>query len=257
VPASVTIILNADGTYYVSFVVNAGEPSPLPPAGVAGVGIDAGIGDNLLHLTASDGTREKIANPRYLRAKERKLKRLSFAHSRKQKGSANREKARIKLARHHRKTTDARLDHHRKLARSIVTNHDVIALETLSLKGMGRTRLSKSVYDAGIGTLYRLITEYAETQGRTVIRIGRWEPTSQTCAVCGTPGGKKPLSIRQWVCTECGTRLDRDYNAALNILVAAGLAETLNACGPSIRRKLASAAGDEAGTHRSDHTLAA
>ena len=86
--------------------------------------------------------------------------------------------------------------------------------------------LAKSVHDAGLGNLIRLITEKAENQGRTVLRIRQWEPTTQTCSVCGTPGGKKPLSIREWTCGGCQTRLDRDYNAAVNIMVAAGRKST-------------------------------
>ena len=105
--------------------------------------------------------------------------------------------------------------------------------------GWGRTRLAKSVADASIGTLYLLIRDKAETQGRTVATAGRWEPTTQTCSVCGAPGGRKPLSVRVWQCGECRTVLDRDYNAGVNIIVAAGLAETLNAGGGSVRRRLA------------------
>src|SRR5699024_10676978 len=196
--------------------------------------------------------REKIANPRPLKTSLRRLARQQRALARKEKGSVNRAKARVRVAKTHRKVRDLRADHHHKLAQRLVADHDVLALETLSLVGMGRTRLAKSVHDAGLGNLIRLITEKAENQGRTVLRIGQWEPTSQTCSVCGTPGGKKPLSIREWTCGGCGTRLDRDHNAAVNILVAAGLAETLSACGPDIRRTLACAVGDEAGTHRTD-----
>lgn len=166
------------------------------------------------------------------------------------------------MAKTHRNVRDLRVDHHHKLAAALVAANTIICLETLSLTGMGRTRLAKSVHDAGLGDLIRLITEKAENQGRTVSRIGQWEPTTQTCAVCGTPGGRKPLNVREWECEGCGTRLDRDYNAAVNILVAAGLAETLNACGPGVRRTLACAVGDvedgagactpEAGTHRTD-----
>ena len=90
-----------------------------------------------------------------------------------------------------------------------------------------------------------------EKAGDRVVPIGQWEPTTQTCSVCGTSGGKKPLSVRVWRCQGCGARLDRDYNAAVNILVAAGLAETINACGPGVRHTLACAVGDEAGTRRS------
>ena len=85
----------------------------------------------------------------------------------------------------------------------------------------------------------RLLHEKADTLGRQVIVINRWEPTTQTCSACGAPGGKKPLSVRTWMCEVCGTTLDRDYNAAVNIMLAAGLAEMVNACGWSVRRRLA------------------
>lgn len=252
-PSSVTVILEQDGTYWVSFVV--GEPTREAVPAVRVAALDLGLGDlaALVSINPETGeaVREKVANPKHFRAVQRKLARQQRALSRKKKGSENRAKARVKVARTHRKVRDLRADHHHKLAHRLVTNHDVLVLETLSLAGMGRTRLAKSVHDAGMGNLIQLITEKAENQGRSVLRIGRWEPTTQTCSVCGAPGGKKPLSIREWTCEGCGNRLDRDYNAAVNILVAAGLAETLNACGPGVRRTLACAVGDEAGTHRS------
>lgn len=252
-PTSVTVILEPDGTYWVSFVVDEPTRGATPAVKIAA--LDLGLADLAAVISIDPETgetsREKVANPKHFRAAQRRLARQQRALSRREKGSANRTKARIQVARAHRKVRDLRADHHHKLAHRLVTDHDVLVLETLSLVGMGRTRLAKSVHDAGLGNLIRLITEKAENQGRTVLRIGQWEPTTQTCSVCGTPGGKKPLSIREWACGRCGTRLDRDYNAAVNILVAAGLAETLNACGPDVRRVLACAAGDEAGTHRS------
>lgn len=252
-PTSVTVILEPDGTYWVSFVVDEPIREAAPAVKIAA--LDLGLTDLAAVVSVDPETgeanREKIANPRHFRAAQRRLARQQRALSRKEKGSANRVKARIQVARTHRKVREVRADHHHKLAHRLVTDHDVLVLETLSIVGMGRTRLAKSVHDAGLGNLIRLITEKAENQGRTVLRIGRWEPTTQTCSVCGTPGGKKPLSIREWTCGGCETRLDRDYNAAVNILVAAGLAETLNARGPGVRRALACAVGDEAGTHRS------
>lgn len=253
-PTSVTAILESDGTYWVSFVVDAPAVTADPAVKVAA--LDLGLTDLAavvsINPETGEATRRKVVNPRPLQAALRKLARQQRVLSRKEKGSANRTKARVKVAKIHRKVRDLRADHHHKLAHRLVTDHDVVVLETLSLVGMGRTRLAKSVHDAGLGILIRLITEKAENQGRTVVRIGQWEPTTQTCSVCGAPGGRKPLSIREWTCQGCGTRLDRDYNAAVNILVAAGLAETQNACGPSVRRTLACAVGDEAGTHRSE-----
>lgn len=250
-PSSVTMIREPDGTYWVSFVVDVESPLNTPAATRRAAGVDLGL-THLASIVCSDGTREKVDNPRPLKAALRKLARQQRLLARKQKGSANRAKARVKVARTHRKVRDLRADHHHKLAGRLVAHNNHIALETLSLTGMSRTRLAKSVHDAGMGILIRYITEKAENQGRTVTRIGQWEPTTQTCSVCGTPGGKKPLHVRTWTCSGCGTQLDRDYNAAVNILVAAGLAETLNACGPGIRLRLAEAIGDETGTHRTN-----
>lgn len=259
-PSSVTLIRESDGTWHVSFVVQ--EPkTPIMPAAHPGraAAIDAGVGDDLAAIVYDDGTREKVPNPRELRTRARKVRHASKALSRKQPGSANWHKQQAKLARVHRKAADARRDHHRKLARRLVEENDHVAHETLNLQGMGRTRLARSVYDAGIGTLFALIDEEAKNHGRNVAVIGQWEPTTQTCALCRTPGGRKPLSVRIWTCQGCGSILDRDYNAAVNVMVSAGLADqTLNtACGGDIRHTACTdpettRTGEETGTHRTD-----
>ena len=251
-PSSVTLVLNADGTYEVSFVVEVDPPAPPVRTGPTRVAaIDAGLGD-LAAVVYSDGTREKVANPRALRVHLRKLARQQRSLARKAKGSANRVKARVQVARTHAHVAAIRADHHTKLAQRLTATSDVIAVESLNLRGMGRTRLAKSIHDAGIGLLLEKITEHAENQGAQVIRIGQWEPTTQTCSVCGARGGRKPLHVRTWQCPTCLSVLDRDYNAAVNILVTAGQAETLNDCGGDVRRSLASADPDEAVTHRTD-----
>ena len=251
-PSSVTLIKEADGTWYVSFVVDVPDAKPSDPTGRV-AGLDAGVGDDLLAITYSDGTREKVSNPRHYRNAQKRLAKAQRDLSRKEKGSKRREKAKLRVAKAHSKVKRTRLDAHHKLAARLVAENDVIAIEDLALNGLARTRLAKSVHDAGIGNLYRLIHEKAESQGRLMVKAGLWEPTSQTCSVCGTPGGKKPLNIRAWTCGGCGMVLDRDWNAATNIMIAAGLAETLNARGGNIRRTLASA-GDavpvETRTHR-------
>ena len=157
----------------------------------------------------------------------------------------------------HRKIREARADHHHKLARRLIDENQVVAVETLNVAGLAKGRLAKSVHDAGWATLIRLIREKAAHRGRTVHRVSQWEPTSQVCSVCGVKDGKKPLSVREWTCAQCGTRLDRDYNAAVNIMLAAGLAESLNACGGDVRLRLAGADPGEAGTHRTDRCRAA
>ena len=174
------------------------------------------------------------------------------ALSRKRKGSANRAKARRRVAVCHRKVRDRRADHHHKLALRLVRENQAVAVEDLAVAGLARTRLAKSVHDAGWGLVVGLLEARATQHGRRVVKVGRWEPTSQTCSSCGRRDGPKPLGVRVWTCCACGTTHDRDVNAARNILrimVAAGLAETPNACGAGVRPPAMAAVGDEAGTH--------
>ena len=248
-PSSVTIIREADGRYYASFVVEVAA-TPLPAAG-RDVGLDLGL--SVLAAT-SDG--EKITNPRHLRGRERKLARAQRDLARKQKGSANRVKARVKVAVQHRKVREARADHLHKTALRLVRDNQAVYAEDLAVSGLARTKLAKSVHDAGWATLVRLLEEKAERYGRTVVKVGRWFPSSQICSACGVKDGPKPLDVRQWTCAACGTEHDRDINAARNIRlegrkVAAGQAETQNACGADVRPGPVLATGAEAGTHRS------
>jgi putative transposase len=233
--SSVTVIREADGRYYASFVVDAPvRPAPAPVHPVAG--IDLGL-NHLAVIAYEDGSAFKVGNPRHLRKKLRKLARAQKEHARRQKGSTNRERSRAKVAAIHRKVRQTRADHHHKLARKIVDENQVIGLETLGISGLGRTRLAKSVYDASWGLLVRLIEEKALEAGRTVIRAARDFPSTRLCSVCGTIGEKKALHVRFWTC-ECGATHDRDINAAVNLLhVAAGQAETKNDCGGALSRR--------------------
>jgi putative transposase len=242
VPSSVTVIREPDGRYYASFVAQR-EAAPLPPCNRE-VGIDLGLAS--LAVT-SDG--DVIPNPRFLRAKERRLARAQRMLSRRQKGSANRARARRRVAALHRKVRETRLDHAHKTALRLVRDNQAVYAEDLPVSGLARTRLAKSVHDAGWAQLLRLIEEKAAQYGRTFTRIGRFEPTSQVCSACGVKDGRKPLSVRTWACPACGTVHDRDVNAARNIL-AAGRADNPNACRADARPRLV-AAGAEAGTHRS------
>jgi putative transposase len=247
VPSSVTVIREADGRFYASFVVER-VPAPLPPVDRT-AGIDLGL-CVFAAVAASDGTAETIANPRYLRAAQRRLARAQRALSRKRKGSANRAKARYRVAVAHRKVRDRRADHHHKLALRLIRENQAVAVEDLAVAGLARTRLAKSVHDAGWATLVRLLEDKAAQHGRQVVKIGRWEPTSQICSACRHRDGPQPLSRRAWQCGRCRTVHDRDANAARNILVAAGLAETQNARGGSVSPGLPLAVAGEAGTRR-------
>ncbi|WP_232320219.1 RNA-guided endonuclease InsQ/TnpB family protein [Rhodococcus sp. WMMA185] len=220
-PSSVTIIEDAAGRYFASFVVEV-DDQPLPEA-YAEVGIDLGLAT---FAVLSNGT--VIASPKFFRQAERRLKKAQQALSRKQKGSKNRAKARVRVARAHTRVRDARLDFAHKHSTAIIRENQAVYVEELCVRGLARTRLAKSVHDAGWSMFTRMLEEKATRCGRTLVKVDRFFPSSQTCSVCGRVDGPKPLSVRSWRCP-CGAVHDRDLNAARNIL-AAGRAERRNAC---------------------------
>lgn len=254
-PSSVTVIREADGTWWATFVVTVAPLTTATPTRRArAAGIDLGLTD-FAAVVYSDGTREKIPHPRFLRRGERQLARAQKAHARKVKGSNNREKARVRVARLHARVTNQRSNHARQLAARLTRENQAVAVETLNIAGLGRTRLAKSIHDAGWATFLRYLDEAAQARGTTLTATPPAFPSSRVCSACGVNTGPKPLSVRVWTCDDCGATHDRDYNAAVNILIAAGPAETLNACGPAVRHQLsapvrgASARRGEAGTH--------
>ncbi|MEV8099182.1 RNA-guided endonuclease TnpB family protein [Kitasatospora sp. NPDC085879] len=248
-PTSVTVTLDAAGRYWASFVVET-DPEILP-----GLDTETGIDLGLAHFAVlSDG--RKVAAPKFLRRAEKKLKRMQKALSRCEKGSNNRSKARKKVARQHARVADQRRDWHHKESTKIIRDSQAVYVEDLAVSALGRTRLAKSVYDAGWSQFVGMLEYKAVKHGRHFGRIGRFEPTSQVCAVCGTKDGPKPLHVREWTCGACGIVHDRDVNAARNIL-AAGRADRLNACRAPVRRASVPAQRREAGTHRDGHPTVA
>jgi len=181
---------------------------------------------------------------------ERRLRKAQKALSRTERGSRNRDKARIKVARVHARVAVTRRDWLHKESTRIIRESQAVYVEDLCVAGLGRTRLAKSVHDAGWSAFTRMLEYKAHRHGRTFGKVGRFEPTSQVCSACGVNGGPKPLSVRTWTCAACGAVHDRDVNAARNI-VTAGRAGTLNACGDGVRPGLALAAVGETGTRRS------
>lgn len=243
-PTSVTVIKDSAGRYFASFVI---DTDPLADAARMSdtdqtIGIDLG----LTHFAVLS-TGEKIDSPRFLRRAEKKLKKAQRELSRKQKGSKNREKARLKVARTHAKVTDARHEFHHQLSTRLISENQGIAVEDLSVTGLARTRLAKSVHDAGWSKFVAMLEYKAQRYGRILVRIGRFEPTSQTCSTCGVKDGPKPLDVREWLCAACGTVHDRDTNAAINVKTAAGLA--VSACGAPVRPEPVLAQREETGSH--------
>ncbi|WP_406837247.1 RNA-guided endonuclease InsQ/TnpB family protein [Streptomyces sp. AHU1] len=243
-PSSVTVVKDSAGRYFASFVIDtdpATDAARMPDADQA-IGIDLGLTS---FAVLSDGT--KIDSPRFLRRAEKKLKKAQRELSRKQKGSRNREKARLKVARAHAKVADARREFLHQVSTKLIRDNQAIGVEDLAVRGLARTRLAKSVHDASWAQFIGMLEYKAARYGRTLVRIGRFEPTSQTCSTCGAMDGPKPLDVREWTCTACGTLHDRDHNAAINIKQAAGLAAS--ACGVPVRPEPVLAQREETGSH--------
>jgi putative transposase len=246
-PSSVTVIKDASGRYFASFVV---ETDPTADAqrfarADSEVGIDLGL---TAFAVLSDGT--KVQAPGFMRRSERKLKRAQRAHSRTQKGSRNKDKSRVRLARAYARVTNRRADFHHKVSTTIVRDDQAVYVEDLCVAGLGRTRLAYSIHDAGWARFVKMLEYKAARYGRRFAKVGRFEPTSRVCSACGVNDGPKPLSVRQWVCAACGTVQDRDLNAAKNVL-ALGRRESQNACGGGVRpQAIALAAAGETGSLR-------
>ena len=186
------------------------SPAPLPA-----VGIDVGFS----HLAVlSDG--RKIDNPRFMRKAQKRIKRASRALSRKKKGSVNRKRCRRALARKHGKIARQRKNYFQQTVRGLVDAHSGFAVESLSLKGMARTRMAKSLYDAGIGMFLKLLKGAAQAAGRDWYEHGRYQRSTGVCLDCGLVGERLPLHIREWTCSGCAAVHDRDIAAARVLLSA-------------------------------------
>ncbi len=225
-PSSVTIIKDSANRYFVSILV-ADDIKPLPMVNKM-VGLDLGI-KSMVALS----TGESVGNPRYFAKDEKRLAKAQRRLAKKKKGSKNRNKARLKVAKIHARIADRRRDYQHKLSTRIAHENQVICVESLAVKNMVKNHsLAKAISDVGWGEFVRQLEYKSQWYGRTLIKIDRFYPSSKTCHACKHVLDSLPLDIREWVCPACGVVHDRDTNAALNIL-AEGLSAA--ACGGSVR----------------------
>ena len=212
---TLTVSRDKCGEYWCSIVVEDGE-TVKPKTKVSwdtAVGVDLGIKD---YAILSDGT--KYGNPKFYEKNQRRLKLLQQRFARTKNGSNRHEAMRLKVAKQYRKITNSRVDFLHKLTTDLVRMYDTICLENLNVDGMMKNHnLAKSIQSASWGEFVRQISYKAERNGKNVIFIGRFEPSSKTCSKCGYINRDLTLSDREWTCPQCGEHHDRDVNAAKNI----------------------------------------
>ena len=210
-----TVSMTTTGKFFISILVEDGKETPKKESfGYDGtIGLDVGITD---FVTMSDGT--KIDNPKFLRDSIQRLNVLQRRLSKTEKGSKNRDKARQKVALQHEKVANQRKDFLHKVSSKIVSDNQAIAIETLNVAGMMKNHcLAQSIGDASWSEFFRQLDYKSERYGKTLLRIGRFEPSSKICNVCGSINRDLKLSDREWTCAGCGTLHDRDVNASINI----------------------------------------
>jgi putative transposase len=213
---SITLSRTSTGKFYASVLSETGIDAPAPPSSLDEadiLGIDLGLTDVIVTSTG-----RKFANPRCLNKATKNLRRKQRRLSRCKKGSKNRRKARLIVAKAHERVANVRSDFQHKLSREIVAeSQGAIAVETLSVRNMLKNRkLSRAISDVGWSELVRKISYKSERAGIHMVRISQWEPTTPLCSICKVKGDKLALSVRTWECA-CGAIHDRDINASMNV----------------------------------------
>ncbi|MEW6492704.1 MAG: RNA-guided endonuclease TnpB family protein [Cyanobacteriota bacterium] len=213
---TVTISMTPSGKYYASVLMELDGDSPTPNADGKVAGIDLGLKDFAL---VNDGIKtSSYANPKHLAKHERNLKTKQQKLARKEKGSKSTDKARKLVARVHERVSNVRQDYLHKLSRKLVDDNQVIVVESLNTKGMVRNhKLAKAISDVGWGMFVNFLQYKLDREGKILVEIDRWFPSSKLCSNCHYQVSEMPLDVRIWTCPSCGTHHDRDGNAAINI----------------------------------------
>ncbi|AFV22782.1 transposase, IS605 OrfB family [Methanolobus psychrophilus R15] len=210
-----TVSRTPTGKFYISILVDDEHEPPIKSIfnEKVTVGIDVGIKD---FAVLSSG--EKIENPKYLKNSMKRLAVIQRRLSRKQKGSKNKAKARLAVSKIHEKISNQMHDFQHKVSSKLISENQAVALETLNVSGMLKNHcLAQSIADASWSSFVSKLEYKAEWYGKTILRIGQFEPSTKICNVCGYHNGKLTLVDREWKCPECETNNDRDINAAINI----------------------------------------
>ncbi len=213
---SVTVSRTNDGKYYASILVETENPrnKVVEPKSKA-CGIDLGL-EHFATVTNDFGS-YKVEHPKYLHRGEERLRRIQKSFSRKQKGSKNREKDRLRLARQHAYISNARNDFLHKLSKAIIDENQVVVVEDINVKGLLKTKLAKSIADSGWSKFLTYLRYKAEWYGRTFIQVDRFFPSSKLCHRCGHKNEDLALHDKTWCCPKCGETHDRDVNASINL----------------------------------------
>ena len=208
---SVTVSKEPSGRYFISFLCEDSVAQKIKTDKT--IGLDWGLKD---FITTSDG--ERVISPKHYRQAEKKIAKAQRDLARKTKGSNNRQKAKVKVAKAHAKVANQRKDFLHKLSSTIVHENQVICIEDIAVKNLSRNRhLSKSIMDSGWGEFVRQLEYKSQWYGRSLVKVGRFFPSSKTCSHCGCIKDHLNLSERNWTCSDCGVVHDRDYNASVNI----------------------------------------
>lgn len=212
---TVTVRMTSTGKFFVGVLVDNSKelPEPLPVKEETTVGLDFGIKDLVI---TSDG--QVFKNHKYLDKMKTKLRKEQRSLSRKKKGSNNYEKQRLRVAKLHEKVANQRLDYLHKISRELVDSFDTICIEDLAVKDLlERKQMSKLIADAAWSELRRQLEYKCKWEGKNLITIGRFDPSSKRCSNCGNINRELKLRHREWTCQKCNIKHDRDINAALNI----------------------------------------